>query len=37
LMFLAEMRSGRFVALQRVNTHQLGEFEEIRDAAGAFQ
>ena len=37
LMFLAEMRAGRFVALQRVNAHQLGEFEEIRDAPGAFQ
>ena len=37
LMFLAEMRAGRFVALQRVNAHQLGEFEEIRDAPGALQ
>src|SRR6267378_1645130 len=37
LMFLAEMRTGRFVALQRVNAHQFGEFEEIRDAPGAFQ
>jgi hypothetical protein len=37
LMLLAEMRAGRFVALQRVNAHQLGEFEEISDASGAFQ
>jgi hypothetical protein len=36
LMFLAEMRTGRFVALQRVNAHQLSEFEEIRDPSGAF-
>src|ERR1700749_2313085 len=35
LMLLAEMCAGRFVALQRVNAHQLGEFEEIRDAPGA--
>ena len=37
LMFLTEMRSSRFVPLQRVNAHQLGEFEEIRDAPGALQ
>ena len=37
LMFLAKMRAGRFVALQRVNAHQLGELEKIRDAPGAFQ
>jgi hypothetical protein len=37
LMFLAKMCSGRFVALQRVNAHQLGEFEKICDAPGAFQ
>jgi hypothetical protein len=37
LMLLAEMCSGRFVAFQRVNAHQLGEFEEIRDAPGALQ
>ena len=37
LMFLAEVCSGRFVTLQRVNAHQLGEFEEIRDAPGALQ
>ena len=37
LMLLAEMRAGRFVTLQRVNAHQLGEFEEIRDAPGTLQ
>jgi hypothetical protein len=37
LMLLAEMRAGRFVTLQRVNAHQFGEFEEIRNAPGAFQ
>ena len=37
LMLLAEMCSGRFVAFQRVNAHQLGEFEEIRNAPGALQ
>ena len=37
LMFLAEMCSGRFIALQRVNAHQLREFEEIRDAPGALE
>ena len=37
LMLLAEMRSGRFVTLQRVNAHQFSEFEEVRDAPGAFQ
>jgi hypothetical protein len=37
LVLLAKMCSGRFVALERVNAHQLGEFEEIRDAPRAFQ
>ena len=37
LMLLAKMCAGRFVALQRVNAHQLGEFEKISDAPGAFQ
>ena len=37
LMLLAEMRTGRFVSLQRVNAHQLGEFEEIRDAPGTLE
>src|SRR6476660_5673421 len=37
LMFFAKMRAGRFVALKRVHTHQLGEFEEIGNATGAFQ
>src|SRR5437867_9412619 len=31
------MRSGRFVALKRVQAHQLGEFEEIGDASGTFE
>src|SRR5262249_29577016 len=37
LMFLAEMRAGRFVALEGVNAHQLCKFEKIGDASGAFQ
>src|SRR5437762_4287630 len=37
LMFLAEVRASRFVALERVRTHQLSEFEKIGDASGAFQ
>ena len=37
LMFFPEMRTGRFVTLQRVDAHQVGEFEEIRNAPGAFQ
>src|SRR5215475_5590846 len=37
LMFLPEMRTGRFVTLQCVNAHQFGEFEEICNAPGAFQ
>src|SRR6266542_6994682 len=37
LMFLAKMRASRFVALKRVPAHQLGEFEEIGNAPGAFQ
>ena len=37
LMFLAEMRTSRFIPLERVNAHQLGEFKEIRDAPGALQ
>ena len=37
LMLFAEMRAGRFVALQRVNAHQLGEFQKIRNAPCAFQ
>ena len=37
LMFLAKMRSGRFVALKRVHAHQFGEFEEIGNASGTFQ
>src|SRR5437773_5842018 len=37
LMFLAEMRPGRFVALQCIDAHQFGEFEKIGDTTGAFQ
>src|SRR5437016_1165343 len=37
LMFLAEMRSGRFIAIEGVRAHQLGEFEEIGNASRAFQ
>src|SRR6266436_5778543 len=37
LMFLAKMPASRFVALERVRTHQLSKFEKIGDAPGAFQ
>src|SRR5437867_6943306 len=37
LMFFAKMRAGRFVALQCVDTHQLGEFQEICNTSGTFQ
>src|SRR2546430_7840170 len=37
LVLLAKMRTGRFVALKRVQAHQLGEFEEIGDASGTFE
>ena len=37
LMLIAKMCTGRFVALQRVNAHQLGEFKKIRDTPGSFQ
>src|SRR5436305_13304977 len=37
LMFFAKMRAGRFVALQCVDTHQLGEFQEIGNTSGTFQ
>jgi len=37
LMFLPKMRSGGLVALQRIDSHQLGEFEEIGDSPRAFQ
>src|SRR5438552_4064291 len=36
-MFLAKMRASRFVALERVATHQLSKFEKIGDPPGAFQ
>src|SRR5579883_238431 len=37
LVLLAEMRAAGFVAVQRVDAHQLGQFKEIGDAAGLFQ
>jgi hypothetical protein len=36
-MFFPKMRAGGFVALECINTHQLGEFQEIGNASGAFQ
>src|SRR6266511_151071 len=36
-MFFPEMRTGRFVTLQCVDTHQLGEFQKIGNASGTFQ
>ena len=37
LMFLAEMSAARFVAGQRVTTHQFAELEKISDASGALE
>src|SRR5689334_1318176 len=37
LMFLTEMRACGFIALKRVEAHQLGEFQKISDASRAFQ
>src|SRR5947208_14947116 len=37
LMFLAKMCAGRFVALECVDAHQLGEFQEIGNASSTFQ
>src|SRR5207253_8317547 len=34
LELLAEMPAARFIAMQRVKAHQLGEFEKVRNAAG---
>ena len=36
-MFFAEMCACGLVALKRVDTHQLGEFQEIGNASRAFQ
>src|SRR6266404_5302818 len=36
-MFLTKMSAARFVALERIDTHELGEFEEIGHATGAFE
>src|SRR5256885_6892473 len=36
-MFLAKMRAARFVAGQRIQTHQFGEFQKVRHPARAFE
>src|SRR5882757_1363412 len=36
-MFFAKMRASGFVALECINAHQFGEFQEIGNASGAFQ
>jgi hypothetical protein len=37
LVFLAEMPAARFVALESVQSEQLPEFEEVRDATCTFE
>ena len=37
LMLFSKMCAARFVARKRIGAHQLGEFEEIGDATGAFE
>src|SRR5260370_34034260 len=37
LMFFAKMRAARFIARERVQTHELGEFEKICDTTGPLQ
>src|SRR5215467_5579131 len=37
LVFFPEMSAARFVALERINTHELGELEKISDAPRAFE
>ncbi len=37
LMFLTEMTAARFVAGERVATHQLAELEKISDPSGALE
>ena len=37
LVFFAKMSATGFVALQCVDTHQLGEFQEIGNTSGTFQ
>ena len=37
LVFLAEVSAAAFVAVQRVDAHQLAELEEVGDAAGLFE
>ena len=37
LMFLAKMSTTRFVAFERVDAHELGEFEKIGHTPGALE
>jgi hypothetical protein len=37
LMFFAKMRAGRFISLESVPAHELGELQEIGNTSGAFQ
>ena len=37
LMFFTKMRAARFIASQRVDAHQLCEFEKIGDTSGALE
>src|SRR5438477_13060146 len=37
LMFFPKMCAAGFIARQRVETHQFGEFEKIGDASGSFK
>src|SRR5690242_19868152 len=37
LVFFPKMSAARFVALKRVDAHELGEFEKIRNPPGAFK
>ena len=37
LILFAEMAAAGFVAVERVEAHQFGEFEEVGDAAGLFE
>src|ERR1700761_1705818 len=37
LILLAKMAAARFVAFQRIHTHQLSQFEKIGDTSGLFE
>src|ERR1051326_4972524 len=37
LMFFTKMCATRFITCERIDAHQLGEFEKIGDASGALQ